>query len=264
MRRTLLPILVICLLIMGCRRRQEPGPAAKPAAPAVSSGSPAGPADPEKFVTVRDGKFILDGQPYRFVGANFWQWSGGMAQYVSWHEKTPIPYPGDDEVFINFSAKFYACAECQTWFRNHIEMLVARTNPYTGLKYRDDPAIFSWELGNEPRRYPQSWIDGTATTIKSLDPHHMVTTGSEEAPPEEPTQDFVKTHGGPDIDYVTIHIWPQNWGWFDPPAGIPSMTPMPRPWPSSRRMPKTSPGVQNRGPALKLHGLTSVESREGD
>ena len=33
---------------------------------------------------------------------NFWQWSGGMAQYVSWHEKTPIPYPGNYEKFIAY------------------------------------------------------------------------------------------------------------------------------------------------------------------
>jgi mannan endo-1,4-beta-mannosidase len=26
---------------------------------------------------------------------NYWQWSGGMAQYVAWHEHSPIPYPGD-------------------------------------------------------------------------------------------------------------------------------------------------------------------------
>ncbi|MBP1660575.1 MAG: mannanase, partial [Candidatus Aminicenantes bacterium] len=89
---------------------------------------------------------------------NFWQWSGGMAQYVSWHEKTPIPYPGDYEKFITYSARFYTYPECQDWFRAHIAMLVDRTNPYTGTKYRDDPAVFSWELANEPRRYPQSWI----------------------------------------------------------------------------------------------------------
>jgi len=147
---------------------------------------------------------------------NFWQWSGGMAQYVSWHERTPIPYPGDYEKFIHYSAKFYGYEECQGWFRNHIAMLVNRTNPYTGLKYRDDPAIFSWELANEPRRYPQSWIDETSAYIKSLDPNHMVTTGSEGAPPGEPGQDFVETHSAPGIDYVTIHIWPQNWGWYDP------------------------------------------------
>jgi len=147
---------------------------------------------------------------------NFWQWSGGMAQYVSWHEKTPIPYPGDYEKFITYSAKFYTYPECQDWFRGHIAMLIGRTNPYTGVKYRDDPAVFSWELGNEPRRYPRSWIEDTAAYIKSLDPNHMVTTGSEGAPPGEPSQDFVETHSAPSIDYVTIHIWPQNWGWYDP------------------------------------------------
>ena len=147
---------------------------------------------------------------------NFWQWSGGMAQYVSWHERTPIPYPGDYEKFIAYSAKFYEYEACQDWFRDHIAMLIDRTNPYTGLKYRDDPAIFSWELANEPRRYPQAWIDGSAAYIKALDPNHMVTTGSEGAPPGEPAQDFVKTHSAPGIDYVTIHIWPQNWGWYDP------------------------------------------------
>jgi len=147
---------------------------------------------------------------------NFWQWSGGMAQYVSWHEKTPIPYPGDYDKFIVYAARFYGYPECQDWFRDHIAMVVGRTNPYSGLKYRDDPAVFSWELANEPRRYPQSWIDETAAYIKSLDANHLVTTGSEGAPPEERGQDFVKTHSSPGIDYVTIHIWPQNWGWYDP------------------------------------------------
>jgi mannan endo-1,4-beta-mannosidase len=146
---------------------------------------------------------------------NYWHWSGGMAQYVSWHEETSIPYPGDWFAFMAYSARFYACAECQAWYRNHIEAIVNRTNPYTGLKYRDDPAIFSWELANEPRRYPDEWIDETAAYIKSLDPNHLVTTGSEGTPPWE-RQSFRETHNGPDIDYTTIHIWPQNWGWYDP------------------------------------------------
>jgi mannan endo-1,4-beta-mannosidase len=147
---------------------------------------------------------------------NFWQWSGGMAQYVSWHEKSLIPYPGDYGTFIEYAARFYTYPECQEWFRDHIAMVIGRTNPYTGLKYRDDQAVFSWELGNEPRRYPQSWIDETSAYIKSLDPNHLVTTGSEGEPPGEPGQDFVQTHSSPGIDYVTIHIWPQNWGWYDP------------------------------------------------
>jgi mannan endo-1,4-beta-mannosidase len=146
---------------------------------------------------------------------NYWQWSGGMAQYVSWSEGSAIPYPGDWGVFMSYSAKFYDCAECQTWYRNHIAAMVDHTNPYTGLKYRDDPAIFSWELANEPRRYPDAWIDETAAYIKSLDPNHLVTTGSEGSPPGE-SQDFSETHNGPNIDYTTVHIWPQNWGWYNP------------------------------------------------
>jgi mannan endo-1,4-beta-mannosidase len=146
---------------------------------------------------------------------NYWFWSGGMAQYVAWHESSPIPYPGDWGAFMDYSARFYACQECQTWYRNHIATLIQRTNHYTGLTYRDDPAVFAWELANEPRRYPQEWIDATAAYIKSLDPHHLVTTGSEGTPPGE-KQDFRQTHAGPAIDYATVHIWPQNWGWYDP------------------------------------------------
>lgn len=146
---------------------------------------------------------------------NFWYWSGGMAQYVSWHDGTPIPYPGDYNTYMNYASRFYYCAECQAWYRNLIQTLITHVNPYTGQKYRDDPTIFSWELANEPRRYPNDWIFETAAYIKSLDPNHMVTTGSEGTPPGE-NIDFIGTHSSPNIDYATIHIWPQNWGWYDP------------------------------------------------
>jgi mannan endo-1,4-beta-mannosidase len=146
---------------------------------------------------------------------NYWQWSGGMGQYVSWHEKTPIPFPGDYATFMTYVAKFYTCMECQTWYRAHILTMINHTNSYTGLKYRDDPAIFSWELANEPRRYPLAWINDTAAYIKSFDHNHMVTTGSEGSPPGE-SQNFILTHQAASIDYATIHIWPGNWGWYDP------------------------------------------------
>lgn len=145
---------------------------------------------------------------------NFWEWSGGMAQYVSWYEKTPIPYPATNDwrEFCAYATKFYDCDPCRKWFHEHITTIVNRVNPYTHLAYRDDPAIFAWELANEPRYYPQAWIDDTAAFIKSLDPNHLVTTGSE----GEVGGEFIPTHDGDDIDYTCIHIWPQNWGWFDP------------------------------------------------
>jgi len=146
---------------------------------------------------------------------NYWYWSGGMPQYVSWRDKTKIPSTSDWNNYNTYTARFYYCQECQSWYRDHIRMLIERVNPYTGKAYRDDPAVFSWELGNEPRNYPLDWVYDTAAYIKSLDSNHMVTTGSEGALPDG-TQNFLSTHSSPDIDYATIHIWPQNWGWYDP------------------------------------------------
>ncbi len=145
---------------------------------------------------------------------NFWEWSGGMAQYVSWHEGSDIPYPATNDWrdFCDYAKRFYTCVECQVWFRDHITAIIERVNPYTHRAYRDEPAIFAWELANEPRYYPQAWIDDTARFIKSLDPNHLVTTGSE----GEIGGDFNATHDSDCIDYTTVHVWPQNWGWFDP------------------------------------------------
>ena len=170
---------------------------------------------------VLDGlDYLLDQMGKRGLRAvmvlnNFWYWSGGMAQYVSWRDGTSIPYPGDWGNFMTYSGRFYYCRECQTWYRDHIRMLITRVNPYTGKAYRDDPTVFSWELGNEPRLYPLDWVYETAAYIKSLDPDHMVTTGSEGSLPDG-SQNFTSTHSSPDIDYATIHIWPQNWGWYTP------------------------------------------------
>jgi mannan endo-1,4-beta-mannosidase len=148
------------------------------------------------------------------VLTNFWEWSGGMAQYVAWHEGTDIPYP-EEHVWTDFTAyaaRFYDCKQCQTWYREHVRTLITRVNGCNGVAYRDDPTIFAWELANEPRLCPESWIDETAAFIKSLDANHLVTTGSE----GEVGGSFLATHDGEHIDYATIHIWPQNWGWFDP------------------------------------------------
>jgi mannan endo-1,4-beta-mannosidase len=146
---------------------------------------------------------------------NYWYWSGGMAQYVSWRDGTAIPYPGNWNAYMTYAARFYYCAECQGWYRDHIRFLIGHVNPYSGKPYREDPTVFSWELANEPRNYPLDWIFDTAAYIQSLDPNHMVTAGSEGALPDG-SQNFLSTHSSPDIDYATVHIWPQNWGWYDP------------------------------------------------
>jgi mannan endo-1,4-beta-mannosidase len=182
---------------------------------------------------------LLDGLDYLLAAAarrdlrlvlclnNFWSWSGGMAQYVAWDCAESIPYPvgpeGDWDAYQQFAARFYSSPGACSAFRRHITTMVQRVNSLTGIAYRDDPVIMAWELANEPRGMGNAeafnaWIDETAAFIKSIDPNHLVTTGCEGYTPLPVANglDFVANHDGPDIDYATVHIWPQNWGWYDP------------------------------------------------
>ena len=177
--------------------------------------------------------FLLAGMGKRNMYAvmcmnDFWQWSGGMAQYVVWAgEADSIPYPpphanGDWAKYEQFSAKFYSSDKAKAAFNNFLKSIITRKNTYSGLLYKDDPAIMSWQLGNEPRGSNNTekfneWVDSTAAYIKSLDNNHLVTTGCEgETPWPTAGMDFVRNHDGKNIDYATVHIWAQNWFWYDP------------------------------------------------
>ncbi len=157
---------------------------------------------------------------------NFWFWSGGFAQYLRWNGSGAVPFPesqdDDHGPFSRFSAKFYRSGGAQQDFQRHIRTVILRKNSYTGTSYRDDPHIMAWELANEPRgmgdrRVFRQWIDESAAFIKSVDPAHLVTTGSE-GDTRYPFLNGLDTqvdHQSDHIDYVTFHLWVQNWGWFD-------------------------------------------------
>ena len=158
---------------------------------------------------------------------NFWHWSGGMAQYVSWENNTTIPYPpiegeGDWQKYQEYASSFYSNKGATEYYYNHIRFIVLRENTYTGKLYRDDPTIMSWQLGNEPRGINNredflDWIEFSAQLIKEIDPNHLVTVGSEGSTAHPSSgNNFAKDHESEYIDYTTIHIWIQNWGWFNP------------------------------------------------
>ncbi len=161
---------------------------------------------------------------------NFWQWSGGMAQYMSWITGEPAFDPdetGDWNGFMQNSAKFYRNPKAQSWYRGMIKAVVGRTNTINGTAYIDDKTIMSWQLANEPRpgsdegsrpfyEHYKTWIQQTAQYIKSLDANHLVSTGSEGAMGSARDIDLYKeVHNIPEVDYLTFHLWPKNWSWFD-------------------------------------------------
>jgi mannan endo-1,4-beta-mannosidase len=159
---------------------------------------------------------------------NFWNWSGGIPQYLVWAGAAdsvpyPPPHPGGNwDVFQKFAASFYSNEKANTLFRNHIEFIVNRKNSVNGAQYREDPTIMSWELANEPRGINnidafRKWAHSTAAYLKSLDKNHLVTIGSE----GETSNSFAgnhpaEDHNDPAIDYMAFHLWVENWSIFDP------------------------------------------------
>lgn len=161
---------------------------------------------------------------------NFWQWSGGMAQYVNWATGEPLADPdasGDWNGFMQYSARFYALPEAQRWYRDAIRKLIERRNSINGIEYANDPTVMSWQLANEPRPGGENggrahfaayraWIDDTAGFIRKLAPKQLVSTGSEGSWGSLRDDDlFLVAHASHNIDYLTVHLWPSNWGWID-------------------------------------------------
>lgn len=149
---------------------------------------------------------------------NNWTDFGGMDQYVKWTGASKH----DD---------FYTNEACKTAYKNYIKHFLNRTNTYTGIKYKDDPTIMTWELANEPRCSSDTtgatlinWAKEMSEYIKSIDSNHLVAAGDEGFFNRNGTTynwDYDYTGGaGVDgdkllaistIDYGTYHLYPDGW-----------------------------------------------------
>jgi mannan endo-1,4-beta-mannosidase len=155
------------------------------------------------------------------VLTNNWYDFGGMDQYLRWF--------GRDK-----HHEFYTAPEVRQAYKNWIEHLALRKNTLSGRIYRDDPTIFSWELGNEPRCKGTGpgasgwdndtivkWADEMSRSIKSLDANHMVSVGDEGFLDRGGEHWAYKANDGvdhealtalPGIDFGTYHAYPEDWG----------------------------------------------------
>ena len=158
---------------------------------------------------------------------NNWEWSGGMAKYLEWngYGKVPNPNlkPNTWPQFMSYTTQFHQCESCKNSFLEHIKFMLNRKNSINGIPYKQDKTIMAWEVANEPRIWNienekafTNWLNEVASTIKSIDKNHLLTTGSEgKAGSNDDIAAFERTHNNPNIDYLTMHIWPKNWGWYN-------------------------------------------------
>ena len=157
---------------------------------------------------------------------NNWEWSGGMSQYLEWNGKGTVPVPAIPPntwpQFMAYTEQFHSCEPCMEALNNHVKFIIGRTNTYSKKKYNEDNTIMAWQVGNEPRTFTAEneakftkWLNNIVDLIDSLDKNHLVSTGSEGKNSSNDSMEiFERTHQNPNIDYLTMHIWPKNWNWF--------------------------------------------------
>jgi mannan endo-1,4-beta-mannosidase len=125
----------------------------------------------------------------------------------------PPPHPGGSwDTFQNTAAQFYSTDAALQIYDNLLKHIVPQL--------ASNPMVI-WELANEPRGMKNvkafdKWIDATARLIRSMAPGQLVTTGSEGQTGSAfyAGVDTVRDHESPFIDFITFHLWVENWNWL--------------------------------------------------
>ncbi|XP_044491325.1 mannan endo-1,4-beta-mannosidase 4-like isoform X2 [Mangifera indica] len=145
---------------------------------------------------------------------------GGRPQYVQWARERGQSLKNDD---------FYTNLVVKQYYKNHA--VLTRKNSFTGVMYKDDTTIFSWELMNEARcgsdpsgKKLQQWITEMSAYVKSIDNLHLLEIGLEgfygesvksrkQYNPNNVTvgTDFIANNQIPQIDFTTVHMYPEHW-----------------------------------------------------
>ena len=137
---------------------------------------------------------------------DYWQWAGGTQQVNAWYGLSDRYY------------SFYTDARTKQMYKDWVNHVLNRTNSITGVKYKDDPTIFAWDLMNEPEfandrlGYGRDWLIEMSAYVKSVDPNHLLTTGSEGRIKPDGTKengfDPEAVLAIPNVDFGTWHSYP--------------------------------------------------------
>ena len=115
------------------------------------------------------------------------KWWGGIGEYAAFRGKAADEFWTDRQLIDDF--------------KKTIRFLLTRKNTYTGVEYRNEPAIFGWETGNEIKATSE-WMREIAAYLKELDRQHLVIDGNSlHGVPQESLDD-------PNVDVITTHHYP--------------------------------------------------------
>jgi len=157
---------------------------------------------------------------------NNWGEYGGLPAYAAWASKLyGSPVEHDD---------FFRDAQMQQWWKDYVYLLVNRVNTFTGVAYKDEPAILAWEVANELRcpscRGTTAFVDTVeelATFLKDLAPNQLVSDGGDGFD-DDPTayeglsnlyavrgdegSSYSRLARVEALDMLSYHFYPRNYG----------------------------------------------------
>lgn len=149
--------------------------------------------------------------------ANWWRDTGGVTQYLRW---AGINGADDDNSPFGINnekaMQFYTNETARRLYRQHLEKIATRRNSVTGVLYRDDPAIFGYELMNEAQcltgRWEErrAWIREMSEYLKSLDLDHLIAPGDWGYRSAAERREWLNDHALPSIDYCDVHNYPRD------------------------------------------------------
>ena len=151
---------------------------------------------------------------------------GGLWTRLKWEGEGPIRNSFSDMTQF-FDRSTTAGAAAHQGYLDYVTYCLNRTNVFTNRQYKDEPAIASWELMNEPRVYPSTpemtpgtilrdWVDVAGAHVKSIDSNHLLGTGQEGQGQiygyfgngSENGAPFVLVQQSPHIDWASAHYYP--------------------------------------------------------
>jgi len=157
---------------------------------------------------------------------NNWGEYGGLPVYAAWASATlGGTYEHDD---------FFSNAQMKQWWKDYAYMLATRVNTFTGVAYRDEPAILAWEIGNELRcsscagttKLPDT-VAELAGFLKQIAPNQLIADGGEGFDDDRAAYlglsndypvrgddgaSFSRLAALEELDMVSYHYYPQSYG----------------------------------------------------
>jgi mannan endo-1,4-beta-mannosidase len=148
---------------------------------------------------------------------NWWRDTGGVTQYLRW---SGVEGADDDKhpfgINVEKAMQFYSNETARRLYREHVEKIATRRNSVTGVNYRDDPTIFSYELINEAQcltgRWEErrAWFAEMSAYLKSLDSNHLITPGDWGYRSAAERREWLRDHALLNIDYCDVHNYPRD------------------------------------------------------